>query len=155
MSSEITSSRPTLIKIGMFVSPIWGCVLVVVAVIQSIGSPDAEPLVGRPRGTWSFALWNAGLLLAGFVLMAIGYALWKELPWARPTALLFWSLQALLALSATVLTVGRQFVSPIGRARGCSCDFTWIVGLVLTWWYFYRKANVVEYYLNLEKRARV
>jgi len=93
--------------------------------------------------------------LAGFVLMAIGYALWKELPWARPTALLFWSLQALLALSATVLTVGRQFVSPIGRARGCSCDFTWIVGLVLTWWYFYRKANVVEYYLNLEKRARV
>ena len=156
MASEIVRSRPTLIKIGSVLSPALGCLQIALAMTRSFGFPDALPLIGPPRGTWLFAAWNVACLVAGVLLVSIGYAFWKDLAWARPVVMVFWSLQALLAIAATFLTAGQPFGGPVGiQERGCSFDFTWIIGMAFAGWYFYTKPNVAAYYDQLERRARI
>jgi hypothetical protein len=72
---------------------------------------------------------------------AIGFAIWRELPWSRYLMVIWVSAGA------------AQMAQFWGDGAGNQLDLTWLLAVAIAAWYLFFKGNVVAYFKALD-RAR-
>lgn len=134
--------RPVPLTIGMILANIWGTVWLLA-------------LLGAPMNVMTFEmngeevsggefLKRAGINIAVMVAVSFGiaYGIWKEKAWSRHLMLFFWAVMFVIGIVPLIgIAVPDALIEII---------FSWAMGVALSIWYLYGKANVRAYYRRLE-----
>jgi hypothetical protein len=129
---------PALIKVGSVVAMIVGSMFLVGAIGAALGFADLAGLQDSPFGQWALPVWGTAALVIGAMLIASAFGLRRRRSWARGLAVAVWLVLGLVSITALLLDLRRPEPSGV--------DFSWVIGLAISLWYFYRKRNVVNYF---------
>jgi hypothetical protein len=133
--------EPLLTKIAKWPCLVGGSLFVFVSLVTALGCSDTSRLEGSPLGV---PLWVAGTFITGALVAAIGYGFKYRKPWSGTAVIAYWLVtggSSILNSIASGLPIGAYFVSLIS-----------LLGITISWWYFFRKNNVVAYF-RLNPRA--
>jgi hypothetical protein len=130
---------PLLLRCGMYFSFAYFAASIVATLLMAFRF-ETWPMAGRSYSA-DAALKLAGpmLVVTGTLMGTIGVGFYKRKPWSRILVLVFW-----IWVPAYVIFVALQgliswkpAVRPIVQSA---------ILLPVSWWYLYRKADVIEYF---------
>ena len=135
--------KPVLIALGQWCSLCAGLLFLFFLLLAPFGVGTytiGEELVSGPeflrRAGWLFGA-------IGCLLLAIGVALWKEWPWARPLMVAYWGAVGLVS-----------FAGPGAAASDVLGGLLFaVLGGTAAAWYLYRKPNVRAYFEGRNEQA--
>lgn len=136
------TAKPFFIKLGTLFSPLAGAFCFLMALVALSAGPLITYEINEQPVTQAYFASHAlpPIVLAGGVLLAIGYGFWKERSWSRELVMGFWLLVGVCVLALTAYAPPTKKMFALG-------DLVIDVGIAV--WYFYFKPNVVEYYRSL------
>jgi hypothetical protein len=143
---------PFLLMCGMGLAMFYGSVAIVVFIVLAAVAPFGGGsyslnghVVSRAEflaGAWPLLI---GWPIASAIIVAIAYALWKELPWSRAAIVAYLLVITALAAVLLIWKGGGEDVLP---SIATLAIVTAGIG-----WYLYGKATVVTYYQALAERS--
>jgi len=109
-----------------------GALAVVSSFLLAAGLVDLSGLRDTPWGSWALPVPGMVMLVAGTLLLAIGFGIRGRKRWARPLILAFWLFEGALNVVAFI--------------RRGQAAVLWIPFVLFSGWYLYKKQNVVGYF---------
>lgn len=142
---------PFLLQCGMGLSMFYACAALFIFVAFAVMAPfggGSYSIGGHAvsRAEFVARAWPLIVMwpIASGIIIAIAYALWRELPWSRPAMMTYVFVVAVFSIAAAMWGGDRDGVAV--------ASFACVVMLLGANWYLYWKRSVVAYYAAVADR---
>lgn len=153
---EVRRPRPFLLTVWMGITLLYAAKMILLLLVTaSLSRPIRAD--GKEMSAGAFVLSYLLMSATALLMVAGAFGIWKERRWTRGVLLATWlSFVAIVIASAVSQSSGLAVVYPPNFTRMALAEkviplLPLLAGLAVSWWYLYRKPNVVGYFEAIER----